>query len=140
MLGSLAVTLKRVILRIMRERFVASDVSVLVVACSDDVGNLAVEPFEAMARPLPHLSAGLVEHIPIHDEVLVLLNKIARKEHGLDVEVLDVVGNPSRRELEKRLVDVVFRVALRVSEYNESERLRIVELLPVGSVLSICRR
>lgn len=135
MLGGLAVAFGGIVFGVMGERLVPTDIAVLMIACRDDVGHLVVKPFQAMARPLPHLLARLVEHFAVGDKILVLLYKVAREEHGLDVQILHIVGNPSRTEFIKRLVDVVLRISLRVAENNESERLGVVKMLLVGTIL-----
>ena len=112
-------------------------VSVVVVARRDDVGDLAVEPCQCVRGRLPHLAAGLVEHLAVQNDVFVLFDQIARAEHGLDVEVVDVVGDPRRAEVEQRLVDVVFGIALRVAQQDHGKRIGIGEFLTVGAVLRL---
>ena len=90
-----------------------------------------------MRGRLPHLAAGLVEHLAVQNDVFVLFDQIARAEHGLDVEVVDVVGDPRRAEVEQRLVDVVFGIALRVAQQDHGERIGIGEFLTVGAVLRL---
>ena len=79
--------------------------------------------------------AGL--HRAVQNDVFVLFDQIARAEHGLDVEVVDVVGDPRRAEVEQRLVDVVFGIALRVAQQDHGKRIGIGEFLTVGAVLRL---
>lgn len=91
-------------------------VAIVVVTAAGDEGYLVVDPFEGAADALPHLGAALVEHPAVEGVVLVLLDEVACAEDSLDVEMVDVVGNPKGRQLEDGLVDVVLDIALGITE------------------------
>ena len=110
-------------------------VAVFVVSGGDDVGHNVVEARERPRCRFPHFARGLVEHVAVADYVVVLLNDVACAEHGLDVQVVDIVGDPCGLQLEKGLVNVVFRVALRVAEQNHRKRIGVVKMLLVGAML-----
>ena len=88
------------------------------VAGGNDVRHTVVEAFHAVRRPLPHLPTGLVGHGTVGYEVVVLLHKVARKEHGTDVELPYVVGAPGGTEFVERLVAGILGVALGVAHEN----------------------
>ena len=138
MFRRLGVAFGSVVLGIMREGFVATHVAILVVAGGYDVRHLAIQPFEAVARPFPHLFARLVQHVAVEHYVLVLLDEVAREEHRPDVELLHIIGNPCRTEFEDGLIDVVFRVTLCVAEDDEGKRFGVVQLQSVGPMLCLC--
>lgn len=112
-------------------------VSVVVVARRDDVGNLAVEPCNA-CEAASHISRLVwLSILRFRTMFSFLFDHIARAEHGLDVEVGRRCRDPRRAEVEQRLVDVVFGIALRVAQQDHGERIGISELLTVGAVLRL---
>ena len=114
--------------------------SVVVVARGSDVRHHSVQPFEGPRHAFPHLPRGLVEHAPVEGIVVVLLHKVARAEHCLDVQVLHVVAYPGGADLEDALVYVVFFITLRVSEQNHGGAAGHAQALAVGSVLGMGRK
>lgn len=55
------------------------------------------------------------------------------------MKVFDIVCYPCGTQLVKRLVDVILRITLRVTEDNKGEGLGVVELLLIGAVLCLRR-
>ena len=115
-----------------RQAVLRLGVSVVVVARRDDVGDLAVEPCQCVRGRLPHLAAGLVEHLAVQNDVFVLFDQIARAEHGLDVEVVDVVGDPRRHQAGDGLAGLVLGISLQVGDHHDAPRFGILQRgLPV---------
>ena len=111
--------------------------SVVVVPSADDVGDLSVYPADPVRYGFPHLPAALVQHAAVQGVVVVLLHHIAREEDGLDVQGADIIGHPCHAEVEKRLVEVVFDVALWVAEEDEGGSARLAQPLRIGPVLGV---
>ena len=88
------------------------------VSARNNVRYLPVEAFESTRASLPHLAAGLIEHLAITHDVLVLLHNVAGAKHSLNFQMVNIIGNPRRTEFEQRLVDVILDIALRVAKQN----------------------
>ena len=108
------------------------------ITCRDDIGHLPIQPIERTGNRLPHLPAGLVQHLAVTNDILVLLHQVARAKHRLDMQLIDVVGDPSRAQIEQRLIDVILDIPLGISQKNHRKRLRIRQLLAIRPVL--CHR
>ena len=94
-------------------------VAVVMVAPASDERHLPVNPFQRAADAFPHLDAALVEHATVQGVVLVLLHQVAGAEHGLNVEVLDIICDPEGCQLEYWLVNIVLDIPLRIPEENK---------------------
>ncbi len=110
-------------------------IAIVMVAARDDVRDLAVKTRHGPRRGLPHLAAGLVHHLAVHLDVLVLLDQISGAEHGLDVQVIHIVGDPGGAQLKDRLVDVVLVVGLGIAKDDHGERILVLKILTVSPVL-----
>ena len=111
------------------------------VAARNDIRHFPVETFERPRTRLPHLPARAVEHLPVGYDVLVLLDHIPRTQHGPDMQVIDIVGDPRSTKFEDRLVDGVLDVSLGVSQQDHRERRIVRKTLAVCPVLSFaCKR
>ena len=122
----------------MSESFIPPDVSIFMIPWRNDVRHLAIKTLHAVRSPFPHLLTSLIQHFTVADDVLVLLYQIASEKHGLDIQVVDVICAPDRAELEQRLIDVIFCVALRIPHEDHGKRFRVSQVLLIGTILRIC--
>ena len=58
----------------------------------------------------------MVQHLAVQRIVIILFYQIPGAENGFDIEVVRIIRYPGWTKLEKRLVQVLRDISLRVSE------------------------
>ena len=92
--------------------------SVIMVAGTMYMEDLPVYSRKCRRYGFPHLTAGLVDHIPVHGIIVILLDKIAGTKHGLDIQVIHIILYPRCDQIENRLIHIIFHIALRITEQD----------------------
>ena len=91
------------------------------VSGTDNIRQFIIQSGKGLRSSFPLFFAGLVAVHSVRDTDFVLLYQIAGTEHSFDIESLLIVCRPRGHQFEQRLVDIEFRVTLRIREQNHGK-------------------